>query len=105
VRIESAFAVGMSKCRQHPCGKDGQLLKVAAVERQLPNLLLGDHVRERRGFRLEEKRSGGDEDLVGQCAKFELEIDAHATLRVDLDHVTDASLESWPLHADPVASD
>jgi hypothetical protein len=54
----------------------GQLVKAAAVQRQVDDLLVGDDVAQRRRFRVQQRRPCGDEDIGGQSAHRERQVHA-----------------------------
>ena len=78
----------------------GERDDVAAVHRQVLHALVVDQVRLRGIPRLDHRRARGDDDLLGEAADAEREIETHVRARRDLDVLLHLGLEAAHLHAE-----
>ena len=68
-------------------------MKAPAVQRQIDDLLVGDHLAERRGLRVQERRLGRDQHFRRQRADRQRELDARRLPDGQLDPLAHRRLE------------
>ena len=93
VRVEPALTVAAGGGGGHAGSEPRKLLEIPAVQRERADLVLLDHLGERGGLRLQQRRLGGDRDAFGHLADFQFQVHAHAVLRVQFDFLLDRFLE------------
>jgi len=88
--------------QRHAGRQPGELVKAPAVQRQVDDLLVRDHLAERGRFRVEERRLGRDHHLGRQGAEREHELDARRLADRQLDVLADRCLKARDRRGDPI---
>jgi hypothetical protein len=75
---------------------------IAAIQRQVHNLLIADHVTDLRRVRLQQNSVGADLDLLGHLAHRHLHVDARGLIHLQSDIAHQTGLEADLLCLDAV---